>query len=119
MIIENPIIVIPEQEGVDSTLQIIVKPNSDTVTVMELYRHWDGDTDDRLPTHLVNALFEAPSNILDLAKTLERTELLTGGKAHKKCKCIVHLYHLLDDQPIVCPYLDTALRVAKTIANHP
>ena len=119
MIIENPIIVIPEQDGVNSTLQIVVRPNSDAVTVMELYHHLDSDTDDRLPTHLVNALFVAPSNILDLAKTLERAELLAEGKAHKKCKCIVHLNHLLDDQPIVCPYLDTALRVAKTIANHP
>ena len=118
MLIENPIIIIPEQDGVDSTLQIVVKPNSDTVTVMELYRHYDDDTDDRLPTHLVNALFEAPSNMLDLAKMLERAELLAEGRAYRKCKCIVHLYHLLDDQPIVFPYLDTALRVAKTIADH-
>ena len=119
MIIENPIIIIPEQDGVDSTLQIVVKPKSDTVTVMELYHHWDSDMDDRLPTHLVNALFEAPSDIIGLAKTLERAELLAEGKAHEKCKCIVHLYHLLDDQPIVFQHLDTALRVAKTIANHP
>lgn len=110
-----PNIIIPTQKGVIETIQIIVKPNSDTVTVVHLFPY-DERKKDRFPTHFALDVFEAPVDADKLARAMQEATISTI-KADDQRECIVHLHNVVDGKPIVCQSLASAIMVAKSVAD--
>lgn len=110
------VIIVPQQEGVSSTLQILVKPHSETVTVLEMFPY-DECGAEHFPTHLVNEMFEASASAHELVDKLRSSDLMKID-AYDQCKCAVHLHHILDGEPVVCASLASAMLVASAVANN-
>ena len=120
------IIIVPFHTGkVNSTIEIVISPGKDKVLVLELFDYEDfeyaGIENDhgRLPSHMVNGVFEFPAYAEDLIKEFKIYNFIEDEvDAMTPLKCIVHAAHLLDEEPIVCPNFGSALDVAKALANH-
>lgn len=120
------VVIVPFHTGkVNSTIEIVISPGKDKVLVLELFDYEDfeyvGIENDhgRLPSHMVNGVFEFPAYAEELIKEFKIYNFIEDEvDVMTPLKCIVHAAHLLDEEPIVCPNFGSALDVAKALANH-